>query len=267
MTTQDAWMPFYVIDYLKDTSRLTTTEHGAYLLLIMEYWRNGPLPNDDKKLSEIAMVSKFMWKKFRKNLINFFQVDEKFLHHKRIDKELNKLSQVVEKYDENLVLQGESFIEEKNSYNGLKSKATTKTLRTTTTTKANSKPTTKAKENIKEKSGEKEEKFLPDWLKKETWELWIEHRKEIKKPLTKSSEKFCIARLKKLSDMGFSPESVVEQSIIGRYVGLFPTKPDTRADTITETRTYQKSFADQSREFADRLTGRKGDSNDIIDIN
>ena len=39
--TGNAYMPFYVGDYLGDTSHLSTIEHGAYMLLLMHYWCHG----------------------------------------------------------------------------------------------------------------------------------------------------------------------------------------------------------------------------------
>ena len=54
-TDVDTWMPFYVADYLRDTRHLSATEHGAYMLLIMQAWtQGGLLPLDPVRLARIA---------------------------------------------------------------------------------------------------------------------------------------------------------------------------------------------------------------------
>jgi uncharacterized protein YdaU (DUF1376 family) len=81
-------MPFYVGDYLGDTQRLTTEQHGAYLLLILDYWRNGPAPDDDAVLRQIAKLDARTWKKHRAALSRLFQIRDGEWHHKRIEAEL-----------------------------------------------------------------------------------------------------------------------------------------------------------------------------------
>lgn len=78
-------MPFYVADYLADTAHLSTVEHGAYLLLIMTYWRQGALPDDDSRLARIARMSGEEWASVRSTIVELFGDG---WTHKRIDSEL-----------------------------------------------------------------------------------------------------------------------------------------------------------------------------------
>lgn len=89
------YMPLFVNDYLADTAHLTAQEHGAYLLLIMNYWqRQGPLPADDKRLSAIARLTLNQWLEIRPTIEEMFQpqsdgnANAMRWHHARIDYEL-----------------------------------------------------------------------------------------------------------------------------------------------------------------------------------
>lgn len=88
------WMPLYVGDYLGDTGHLTTTQHGAYLLLMMHYWRKGELPDDDKQLSKITKLPLKIWTDYRETLQAFFYDGWK---HKRIDAEILKTETISQK--------------------------------------------------------------------------------------------------------------------------------------------------------------------------
>ena len=82
-----AWMPLYIGDYLADTTRLTTEQHGAYMLLIMDYWMNGPLPAEDRTLAQICRMTFDAWSNSSSILRAFFEHKRGRLHHKRIDAE------------------------------------------------------------------------------------------------------------------------------------------------------------------------------------
>lgn len=88
----DAWMAFYTADYLKDTTRLTTLGHGAYILLLIEYWNTGPLPDNDEDLAAITRMPLKDWLKMRPNLarLPFFNVADGIWRQKRADEEIAK---------------------------------------------------------------------------------------------------------------------------------------------------------------------------------
>jgi uncharacterized phage protein (TIGR02220 family) len=84
------YFKFFIGDYLADTTHLSTEEHGAYLLLILAYYRNGgPLPNDERRLSNIIKSSLKGFRRMRLTLSQFFTITETFWKHKRIDSELD----------------------------------------------------------------------------------------------------------------------------------------------------------------------------------
>jgi uncharacterized protein YdaU (DUF1376 family) len=88
------YIQLYVADYLADTAHLSTVEHGAYLLLIMNYWQRGEpfRANDERTLSErlarVVRMDSEAWSSVEKTLAEFFSVTETEWRHPRIDRDL-----------------------------------------------------------------------------------------------------------------------------------------------------------------------------------
>lgn len=101
MSRSELWMPLYVGDYLRDTTRLTTEQHGAYLLLIIDYWTNGNLPDDDQILAQITRLDAKRWRTAKPILASYFTVEGGFWSHKRIEQELEKRRAFAEKQQAN----------------------------------------------------------------------------------------------------------------------------------------------------------------------
>lgn len=81
------WMPLYPADYLADTRRLTTEQHGAYLLLLLDSWVSGALPDDDSVLARVAGMDAESWTATRRALAGYFQIADGMWVHARLERE------------------------------------------------------------------------------------------------------------------------------------------------------------------------------------
>jgi len=87
VTKGPPWMPLDVAAYLRDTTHLSAHEHGAYMLLIMRYWQDGHLPDDEILIRRYSLLSAEQWIESRPVLAALF---DQGWRHKRIDAELAK---------------------------------------------------------------------------------------------------------------------------------------------------------------------------------
>lgn len=91
MSKPDTWMPLYIGDYIAATTHLSTTEHGAYLLLLMTAWnRGGKLPANDAQLAQICRCDKKTWPTVRGAVMPFFEQEEGFIFQRRLIEEYEK---------------------------------------------------------------------------------------------------------------------------------------------------------------------------------
>lgn len=63
---------------------------------------------------------------------------------------------------------------------------------------------------------------VPDFIDGDLLLDWIQHRKEMRKPLTQTAQKRLVSRLEKLRDQGHDPNACIEHSMANGYQGIFP---------------------------------------------
>lgn len=70
-------LPIWTDAYLADTRHLSTLEHGAYFLLMMEAWRRPhcSLPDDDAMLARLAGVDTETWAAIRPIVMAMWKLD------------------------------------------------------------------------------------------------------------------------------------------------------------------------------------------------
>lgn len=94
-------LPLWTDAYLADTRHLSTVEHGAYLLLLMEAWRRPScsLPDNDKLLARLAGLSIDEWSNIKELVLRFWEYDgrRKEWTQKRLVKERSYLQEISSK--------------------------------------------------------------------------------------------------------------------------------------------------------------------------
>jgi DNA-binding transcriptional ArsR family regulator len=66
---------------------------------------------------------------------------------------------------------------------------------------------------------------LPEWLSRDVWTEFVEHRKETKNPLTERAARANIRKLCEFRSKGQDPHAVIDQSIAAGWTGLFEVRP------------------------------------------
>ncbi|MGT6664076.1 DUF1376 domain-containing protein [Escherichia coli] len=84
------YMQLYIADYLADTMHLSAEEHGAYLLLMFNYWQTGkPIPKN--RLAKIARLTNERWADVEPSLREFFCDNGDEWVHLRVERDLKNI--------------------------------------------------------------------------------------------------------------------------------------------------------------------------------
>ncbi|MEK8984978.1 DUF1376 domain-containing protein [Escherichia coli] len=236
------YMQLYIADYLADTMHLSAEEHGAYLLLMFNYWQTGkPIPKN--RLAKIARLTNERWADVEPSLQEFFCDNGKEWVHLRIEEDLASVREKLTKKS----AAGKASVQARRSRK--EADVQTKQERNLTgvqtdvevvfehdvNTKATNKDTDKdlktdpplnpPRGNRGVKKFDPLDIALPNWISVSLWREWVEFRQALRKPIrTEQGANGAIRELEKFRQQGFSPEQVIRHSIANEYQGLFAPK-------------------------------------------
>ncbi|QMJ22870.1 DUF1376 domain-containing protein [Escherichia coli] len=236
------YMQLYIADYLADTMHLSAEEHGAYLLLMFNYWQTGkPIPKN--RLAKIARLTNERWADVEPSLQEFFCDNGEEWVHLRIEEDLASVREKLTKKS----AAGKASVQSRRSRK--EADVQTKQERNLTgvqtdvevvfehdvNTKATNKDTDKdlktdpplnpPRGNRGVKKFDPLDIALPNWISVSLWREWVEFRQALRKPIrTEQGANGAIRELEKFRQQGFSPEQVIRYSIANEYQGLFAPK-------------------------------------------
>ncbi|EOT6805068.1 DUF1376 domain-containing protein [Escherichia coli] len=236
------YMQLYIADYLADTMHLSAEEHGAYLLLMFNYWQTGkPIPKN--RLAKIARLTNERWADVEPSLQEFFCDNGEEWVHLRIEEDLASVREKLTKKS----AAGKASVQARRSRK--EADVQTKQERNLTgvqtdvevvfehdvNTKATNKDTDKdlktdpplnpPRGNRGVKKFDPLDITLPNWISVSLWREWVEFRQALRKPIrTEQGANGAIRELEKFRQQGYSPEQVIRHSIANEYQGLFAPK-------------------------------------------
>ncbi len=205
------YMQLYVAEYLADTSHLNAAQHGAYLLLLMNYWQRGKaLPDLNDRLATVARMGNEEWIANRAVLAEFFHIENGLWKHGRVERDLRRVKSISNAGRIGGIASAKARREKR--LNGRLE---------TVVRNANQQSINRIdKEQIKTTTPQSGF-VLPDWVDSEAWQGFEEMRRKERHPLTDRARKLAITDLEKLRASGNDPVDVLNQSTLKGWRGLF----------------------------------------------
>lgn len=211
------YMQFYVAEYLADTSHLNAAQHGAYLLLLMNYWQRGkPIPDANDRLAIVARMSPEEWASNRGVVAEFFIVKNDLWMHGRVERDLLKVK--------GISLAGK--IGGMASAKARKEKASNDRSKTVERI-GNQQNRTEQIKTEKTKTTTPQSGFeLPSWIDPETWTTYLEVRASKRAAKTPRAWSAVVKELLKFKTAGHDPNAILETSIRANWADVYEPKPN-----------------------------------------
>lgn len=219
----DQYYCFFQGDYLRDTADLTLIEHGAYHLLLHEYYTKESLPAEPERLYRVCRAMTPAEKA---------AVDTVVARYFKQNGHGNLLNDKAEKE----IARRRAFLSEQSRKGKLSARkrwgdSRLKITTVLTTVKpglqpelqpelqpdwqpGSNPPSPSPSLSIKKKKTHTGENFeLPEWMPEETWSVFLSHRKAVKAPVIEKAYPAFIEKFLRLKAKGWNPKEVVDVMI------------------------------------------------------
>ena len=240
----DIWMPLYVADYLSATSRLTTEQHGAYLLLLMDYWKNGAPPNNDAVLAQITKLSPDAWSNARNMLQGFFQVSDEHWLHTRVESEMQKANHNKQTNSKRGKAGADARWGKNDAPSIVGAMPKQSSADSTSPSPSSSKNTKNTKNTV----------TPPVGVAESVWQDWLIHRKAKRAAVTQSA---LDGIAKEAGKVGITLQAALEMCCMRGWTGF-------KAEWLKDKDAGQKSFAEKDYDFKrqrwEAMTGRTSEA-------
>lgn len=211
-------------DYARATKHLTFIEHGAYNLLLDEYYHSEkPLPADKELLYKrlCARTTEEKWA-IDSVLEQFFsQYSYDLLRNKFVCFRQKRADREIVEYWEQC---------KRNRINGVKGGRPKSARKPTGNPLATQNNPNRSRIRIRIKA-EKDKSIaasppvdLPAWVPESTWKCFVDMRERMRAPLSPHSTLLILNKLSKFLEQGQNLQDVLEQSIMNNWRGIFPLR-------------------------------------------
>lgn len=194
---------FYASDFIASTATMTAEEVGAYIRLLCYQWINGGIPNDDDRIKALVGICGGNAMAYAKSKLTV--CDDGMLRHPRLEDVRSKQDAFRKKQAENA---SKRWV----------GNPTALPLDMPNSCSPSPSPSPKKKRNTFDPFS-----LVPDCIRTdeflEAWLSFVDHRSEIKKPLTERAAKILLKKLEKMTVR--EAISAIETSISAGYTNIY----------------------------------------------